>query len=68
MSDDKLLVMSVDTDKCVGVGQCELLEPEVFYLDDDTGISTVIGTRSLPPERARAVAEKCPSAAIKATP
>jgi ferredoxin len=68
MSGDKLFVMDVDIDKCVGVGQCELLEPEVFYLDDDTGLSTVVGAGSLPPERARAVAEKCPSAAIKATP
>ncbi len=65
MSDgDDLVTMRIDRDACVGVGQCELLEPDVFRLDDDDGISVVIGDGRLPRARAEVVVEKCPSAAI----
>lgn len=64
MSDDETVELRVDADRCIGVGQCELLEPEVFQLDDDEGISTLVGTRRLPRGRADTVIDRCPSGAI----
>ncbi|MXW77071.1 MAG: ferredoxin [Acidimicrobiaceae bacterium] len=61
---DDLVTVELDQDVCVGVGQCELLEGGVFRLDDDEGISTVIGDGRLPRRRAEIVVEKCPSSAI----
>ena len=59
-----LVTVELDDEVCVGVGQCELLEGEVFRLDDDEGISTVIGDGRLPRRRAEIVVDKCPSSAI----
>ncbi len=59
-----LVRLLVDVEKCIGIGQCELLEPEVFRLDDETGISAVIGDGLVPVERARLAVEKCPSGSI----
>lgn len=56
--------MVVDEDKCIGAGQCELLEEDTFYVDDDTVIAQVIGTGMLPEDRAKKVVEACPSQAI----
>ena len=58
------VAVRIDADVCVGIGQCELLEPEVFALDDEEGYSAVIGTGRLPLARAQMVVEKCPSNAI----
>ena len=61
---DDLVTVELDAEVCVGVGQCELLESNVFLLDDDEGISTVIGDGLLQRRRAEIVVEKCPSSAI----
>ena len=61
---DDLVTVDLDADVCVGVGQCELLESDIFLLDDDEGISTVIGDGRLPRRRAEVVVDKCPSSAI----
>ena len=55
MSDPVRLI--VDVDRCIGIGQCELLEPEVFELGDEDAISR-------DRVRALAVVEACPSMAI----
>lgn len=71
MSDDidggaePTVMVAIDADVCVGIGQCELLEPEVFALDDDLGYSAVIGSGRLPLDRAKVVIDKCPSNAIR---
>ena len=57
--------LCVDAGLCIGVGQCELLEPEIFRLDDDTGTSTVISAPILPSQRAEALVDQCPSGAIQ---
>lgn len=55
--------LRVDPEICVGIGQCEMLEPEVFFIGDDA-ISTVVDGATLPAERAAIVIERCPSGAI----
>lgn len=54
----------VDAETCIGAGQCELLEPGIFLVDDDTAIASVIGTGMLPPARATQIVDRCPSGAI----
>ncbi len=60
----EMLRVVVDNDSCIGAGQCEMLEAETFLIDDDTMISSVIGTGMLPRERALQVVERCPGRAI----
>ncbi|MEU3604563.1 ferredoxin [Streptomyces sp. NPDC035033] len=36
--------ISIDTDVCIGAGQCALLSPDVFAQDDD-GLGTVLPGR-----------------------
>mgnify|MGYP001819883176 CR=1 FL=1 len=55
----------VDADVCVGIGQCEMLEPEVFEYDEDAGLASVRDDATLPRDRADAVVKACPSGAIK---
>lgn len=63
MSD--IVRLTLDNEVCIGVGQCELLEPDVFRLDDDDNISVFVGEPQLPRDRAEAVVDKCPSSAIQ---
>ncbi|TML99642.1 MAG: ferredoxin [Actinobacteria bacterium] len=50
----------IDEATCAAHGECEVLAPEVFQLDD---VARVIGTG--PEELVLAVAGACPSAAIR---
>ncbi len=56
--------LAVDEEKCIGAGQCEMLEEEIFLIDDDMVIAKVIGAGKLPRDRANVVVERCPSQAI----
>lgn len=60
--DDRVRVQ-VNADMCMGIGQCEMLEPEVFELDDE-GMAQVVEGATLSPERAREAIDRCPSGAI----
>lgn len=60
----ELVRVAVDDERCIGGGQCEMLEPEVFLLDEDDVISSVIGSGALPRPRAEVVVHRCPGAAI----
>lgn len=60
----ELVRMAVDEERCIGGGQCEMLEPEVFLLDEDEVISSVIGPGALPRDRADVVVHRCPGAAV----
>ena len=64
MTGDDLVRVAVTSERCIGGGQCEMLEPEVFLLDDEEVVSAVIGTGTLPRERAEVVVHRCPGAAI----
>ena len=57
--------LRVDAGLCIGVGQCELLEPKIFRVDDDTGTSTIVSAPILPSQRAEALVDQCPSGAIQ---
>lgn len=54
----------VDGDRCIGAGQCELAEPELFRVDDDTAVAEVLGSGMLARDRAEVVVDRCPSGAI----
>ena len=56
--------VAVSEERCIGGGQCEMLEPEVFLLDDEVVVSSVIGTGALPRPRAEVVVHRCPGAAV----
>lgn len=61
MSNTPTTRLTVDRDACVGIGQCEVLEPDAFEVDDE-GVAVALGP--LPVDRARIVVERCPSGAI----
>lgn len=63
MSDDVVLVV-VDTDACIGGGQCEMLEDATFVLDEDTMVSSITSDGTLPRARAELVVDRCPGRAI----
>jgi ferredoxin len=57
---------SVDRRKCLGYGVCLLHDDEMFVLDDDTNVASVIVQPSTPDawERFERAAVECPAAAI----
>jgi ferredoxin len=61
---ERLVRLTVDQGVCIGAGACEMLEAEVFLLDEDTNIAGVIGDGRLPLGRAQVVIDRCPSSAI----
>ncbi len=64
-----MIQISVQTDRCVGAGQCVLTAPDVFDQDDD-GIVTVLGEEpgeELAPA-VRLASQVCPSQAITVSP
>lgn len=65
MSDDMSEVVEVKVagDVCMGIGQCEMLEPDVFEMDDD-GIAQVVQGAVVPRKRALELIDRCPSGAI----
>ena len=60
----EMVKMAVDAEACIAGGQCEMLEPETFLVDDDTAVSSVIGTGLLSAEQAAVVIDRCPASAI----
>ncbi len=61
--------VSVDTDHCIGAGQCALALPEVFDQDDTDGLVVLLDEsprRDLDDAVAEAV-RRCPVQAITAT-
>ena len=54
----------VDKTLCIGIGQCELLEPGVFSIDDESGLAQVAADSHLDTTRAAIVIDRCPSGAI----
>jgi ferredoxin len=64
MTESKVCVF-VDAKLCIGAGQCELLEPGVFYLSDDDAMARVRKDTRLSRSNAETVIVQCPSGAIR---
>lgn len=60
----ELVTITVDATVCIAGGQCEMLEPDVFEVDDDEAIAKVLGGGVMRRDRAELVIDRCPSAAI----
>lgn len=64
MAAEAMVRVAVDQELCIGGGICEMLEPEMFELDEDVVISSVVGDGFLPRGRAEVVVDRCPGQAI----
>ncbi|MEM9562205.1 MAG: ferredoxin [Actinomycetota bacterium] len=62
-----LVLMTVDDTRCIGGGQCEMLAPDVFEVDDDTGIAAVVDDGRLDRADALELIDRCPSGAVSFT-
>lgn len=60
--------ITIDTDVCIGAGQCALVSPDVFTQDDD-GFGTVVPGRETAQNGplVREAARACPVQAITVT-
>ncbi len=58
------VLMAVDDTRCIGGGQCELLADDVFEVDDDTGVASVLPPGLLARATAVELVDRCPSGAI----
>lgn len=68
MKSRRIVKVTVDKDRCVGHGMCEMKASDVFAVDDD-GISHVL-IDEIPEDHHEAVAEavaSCPSQALRIT-
>lgn len=59
-----LVSLQVDDQRCIGSGMCEMLAEQVFVIDDDTNVATVVGEAALPSDKAAEVIDRCPAGAI----
>jgi ferredoxin len=60
------LEISIDCDVCMGSGNCAVLAPGVFALDD-SGIATVHDVSAQPEDKIVQAARGCPTQAIAVT-
>jgi ferredoxin len=67
MSDNRVLIVKVDPDKCQGHARCHALAPELFGLDE-FGNARVCGSGLIPPaleDQAWIARANCPELAIE---
>ena len=55
--------LTVDDTVCIGIGRCEMLEPDVFAVNDDA-IAEVVGVKRFDRARAEEIVMECPSGAL----
>jgi ferredoxin len=55
--------VTADRERCVGTGQCELLAPDVFEVDDD-GAVQVLQAEPDDEDAARQAVQQCPTGAL----
>jgi ferredoxin len=58
------VLITIDSDVCIGVGKCEELEPNAVELGDE-GFSRPRPGVALPLERAETICKRCPSGALQ---
>ncbi|MEM9204237.1 MAG: ferredoxin [Actinomycetota bacterium] len=56
--------VTIDSDVCIGMGQCEMLAPDVFGFDDDEAIAFAIDGATIERGKGEDIADRCPSRAI----
>ncbi|WP_448640844.1 ferredoxin [Geodermatophilus sp. URMC 63] len=56
--------VTADREICVGSGQCELLAPEVFEVDDDDGAVRVLQEEPDDDSAVRDAIAQCPTGAL----
>jgi len=61
---DAAVTLTVNEDRCIGAGQCEMLAPNHFRVDDDSALAEFLGDGSLAPGDAEVVIDRCPSGAL----
>ncbi len=59
--------VAADRELCVGSGQCELLAPEVFEVDDD-GVVHLLQAEPDDEDAVRQAAQLCPTGALSLAP
>jgi ferredoxin len=61
-------VARVDENRCVGSGDCSVVAPTAFEVDEDTGLARILpgGAQADPAQLLRA-AHSCPTGAIELT-
>ncbi len=60
--------VNLNTEACICVGNCELLQPEHFRIDDDDDVAVLIGDGEMSAEAAEEVVDRCPSGALSIAP
>ncbi len=68
MTDDGSVRIVVDGTRCIGAGQCEMLAPDHFRVDDDSALAEFVGQDSLPITEAETLIDRCPSGALSIAP
>lgn len=57
-------IVVLNAELCIGVGNCELLQPDHFLIDEDTGIAEMVGDGAMSQAAAEEVVDRCPSGAL----
>lgn len=65
--DGEVVALVVDDTVCIGIGRCEMLEPDAFFINDEA-ISEVDGSKRFTKARAEEIVMECPSGAISIQP
>ncbi|MGH1491639.1 MAG: (4Fe-4S)-binding protein [Acidimicrobiales bacterium] len=60
--------VKLNVELCIGVGNCELLQPDHFTIDEDTGIAELTGDGVMAVAAAEEVVDRCPSGALSIEP
>ena len=61
---DGLVEVRLDAERCIGAGNCELLAPDHFRIDDDSGVAARTGDGRVALAEARELVDRCPSGAL----
>jgi ferredoxin len=55
--------ITVDRDRCIGVGQCVMSDPDIFDQDED-GLVVLLAEQADDPELVRQAIRRCPTQAL----